>query len=995
MSSNISAPPFVRQYPLPELPPGRSYWRRPLFRAHDALQILPQHMLQQIHPNCSDSDEGRQRLTVFNLVAFTKPYHDAYGQILTRAKALGIKQREFDNHLRHLFAVGAVHTNLIRKGNRVDCKLTSAPFLTRAKECNDKEAKRRPPSTSKPKQPKSKPIKTPTAFLAESYVRKESEDGRRQARPVFPTLDCRVDFSDRTLRRIYCDDLQHGQSEETEAERKTRFTVFNVVAFGAFIDDDTGSVAHPEAGKGYRQTYGKIVRRARTFGIDAEEVKAHVKTMLDGSILHTMRTKGVLYITATPFLNTVERRPAPEDDEEERRAAPVATPEFMKEHMAPELEEGIGRWARRAMDKDVRAALHDESLRAIHEHYDTTEEGERSLVVFNVAAFGATLGSDGETISYPTKMTPSHMTYGALVRKCETFGIEREQVENDLHRMMQRGVLYTKKDQTSYYLIATPFLRRARILGDPDDWQRPKPPPRPWYAAPGFFDDFVKPMVPDTNERFARKQIPHSVREALARESLLLIHPQPDTEAGSTCLHLFDAIAFGGVFYCGDDDDDDDGDDNENDDGTGDSTAKNVIVIKPGATYGQIVRVGHVFGLSQEETDVHLLRMMQSGALCVTQPETHGQYGVHATPFLSDATLNPRYTSLQRKRQRLEGATDIHPRKIVRFSRENVVAGDELVCIGFGEEEPCSSGENGEPRNVDENWRDHFGIRREIACHRRNKRCFVCEARQEKQRVVVILNWMTTRVMELHTDGSLPLLSTRAVLNDMITDASTCCLCGGQFSMDPQHHVEDSATVLPTRPWAYSYNLKDPWRGKCLHSVDEIKSRGNIVHLVCNFAQNKYDYEEVVRVCRIIACRRDNDDDIATHCPWDQLPKRAREALNKRGHSHGLSAKETKQVYVRSQSRDVYTGMTWGSHASCDIRVDRYDSVHPLLRLSLDRIDVSVDDNSISNYQITLLIVNNLKNAFKESVVSEWLMNLKDLYAGLRGQEVVRDVSLL
>jgi len=59
-----------------------------------------------------------------------------------------------------------------------------------------------------------------------------------------------------------------------------------------------------------------------------------------------------------------------------------------------------------------------------------------------------------------------------------------------------------------------------------------------------------------------------------------------------------------------------------------------------------------------------------------------------------------------------------------------------------------------------------------------------------------------------------------------------------------------------------------------------------------------------------------------------------------------------------------------------------YESVHPLLRLSIDRIDPRIEDDHVENYRVTLRICNYAMNDFVDSdnALERWRQNLVNTY---------------
>ena len=525
-------------------------------------------------------------------------------------------------------------------------------------------------------------------------------------------------------------------------------------------------------------------------------------------------------------------------------------------------------------------------------------------------------------------------------------------------------------------MTASPFLANAKLISREDSslsvYQSLELEPNTKIATPEYITNTKHyrtecAPTPRWNRALALNNDAFDVSYVLAKESLAKIHPQyEDTLEGQNCISLFNVIAFGAFFI----------------DDLPSIQANNV-------TYGQLCRAAKFMCIEHEQLDQLLRSMLDAKVVSVRHYAPQGMFTLRAFPFLSYAKMVSQEERLDNiKRLLREGSARANKRRrdqvshsekidqieerVEKAQREkeqrrqeigNVDLGPESHCVGRAGIE-CTYGEDGKPRVVSaNNWFLYFGI-----CQRRPdrppQRITACDKCCNASRKRFYINYQNAYAK--HTNLSFPPLGIRKVIDDMIK--SGCALCGQEFDM-----TVGSDDGLHWRPWKASVNGIDPCSDTVFETVSEFKDGVNLVHVACNYAQHRHSFEEAQQVSQYIV---DHLSDVKTGERL-KLGEDEMNLLTKAGCGHGLSREDIAYIVANTlRTRCAFTGMTIGYGREND--VDLTNLFHPLLSLSLDRIDCRIEKDSPDNYRIILRIFNWVTNAFddKPGVITKWLENI-------------------
>lgn len=218
----------------------------------------------------------------------------------------------------------------------------------------------------------------------------------------------------------------------------------------------------------------------------------------------------------------------------------------------------------------------------------------------------------------------------------------------------------------------------------------------------------------------------------------------------------------------------------------------------------------------------------------------------------------------------------------------------------------------------------------------------------------------------------------------MLRNYLVCDLCGGEFTDEIRYDKLNSHHRY--HPWTKSYNVKNPNDGKTIATEKEIAEKGNIVHAVCNFAQNKASWKDVISACELFAkaiVRRDGILATASSHTRHKLPPKLIRQLKDKGTRHNLTNAHVDAIIENSWTGvEHYTGVRVGFGTEYDLDLHHYDTWPLPLHLSLDKIDPRIPDGEQpeTNYRVTFLMLNFVKNCYPEEVVYCWLKHVVAKY---------------
>lgn len=146
-TAKIATPEFVldARYRSSEAPGNAARWSRADNIGHDVLGSLSDASLREIHSEYDSTEQGKERIQLFNVIAFGALYMEqqhvqlrqlqgnniTYGQLCRAAIALGIAQASLDEHLKAMLERKVVTTRYYEPDNSVT--LRAFPFLSFAR----------------------------------------------------------------------------------------------------------------------------------------------------------------------------------------------------------------------------------------------------------------------------------------------------------------------------------------------------------------------------------------------------------------------------------------------------------------------------------------------------------------------------------------------------------------------------------------------------------------------------------------------------------------------------------------------------------------------------------------------------------------------------------------------------------------------------------------------------------------------------------------------
>lgn len=982
-------PEFIFDYPMPE-----EIARKPMIN----FEAIPDECFREILP-LYDSDETQQKLfAVFSLIAGEKKYY-TYQEHARKAIERGLTQKEFNDLLLVLFKKNLIHTKTVEKGAKKQESINAFIFLKKAQ-----LTQREKVTSSRAEKEDYKQTRIPEEFKDEKYLAPPVEG--IYVRPHnLPSSDCREILREESLRKIY-----DGNNETVARER---FLLFSIAALDA--DWDGEKIVEKVGIYGVAKSYGLIVHRAAKFHIPEENVKKHILAMLEAKILHTVKRNNICFF-GTPFLKTATFKRDMVDPEKKTR---TQTPEFIKDekYRAPPKPEGFRRWGRPLIEKDVAAALHDESLCQIHPEPDS-DQGRLYTTIFNIVAFGCEKNDDGEIV-YPQTMIPSVVSFGYVVKQCNTFGISDEDtIASCVKTLLDRQVLHVRFDNVNhngYYLVATPFLRNARRFHEPENWLELRakyiPKPEDWVSTqtkevpPLWLDMFLKPE-PTVGEKHTHQWFRcRNSLMAFHHESLVQIHPDYESDEGRLRCLVFDIIAFPDVYVV---------DPSLNNDLSEDEDEFKDATTSCASCYGTLLRAARLLGVTREDFDANLLALCESN--CVfCDIDSHNARSIDATPFLATVRTTKKNREIRPRKRKLNRAEKKEQEKedeeqedspnqvqLSKKARVDKVAGlphkkkDNDFCVGV-EDQVCVYGTDGQPVKAEDDWMEHFPFNQSSSGEVvRSDTCFsCCRALRDMKRGIesfIMTRMVRSLILNRHVDASTSYLRIREALLKVPTYASGVCqICHGPF--DETYKTSECSGNFPKHPWSRSFNIIDPENGNRFVSVDDIYRRGSIVHLLCNFAQHTSSMAKFIQDCAFLANKIDLQrfeqhragkstySDLFITCLPPEIESYLCVITN---NTHKLRWETVREIIRNSlRTYEHYTGLRIGSGPQNDLDLDHYNNWPAALKLSIDRIDATINDGPDSppqNYRVTFRMLNLAKSTFGDSVVFDFLAKIIKQY---------------
>lgn len=631
--------------------------------------------------------------------------------------------------------------------------------------------------------------------------------------------------------------------------------------------------------------------------------------------------------------------------------------------------------------------------RRIHPEPLSTD-GLDCLTVFSIVAFA------NAYIDCPpgcVKKQANQMSYRQVVLYAEACGIAKKRTDRHLEQMFQRRVLRVEDTgHGAYSLTASMFLDSAEIISDRADARALTP-----YEAIAFNEDakahiperffaesFCAPSASDFGlTRYGKSErLFDDVAPILDPTELRKIHPEHESMLdGQHRMFLVNLALFGSRFI-----------DNvvvdnraawfvdESVEMMEHGRLEKIRIPMGGVSYGVLCRAGMYLGISYEDLESHIDFLLQNEILHVKK---NGSVFT-ALPFVCNAKLVPnpeekakhfRSESLKHRLERTPYSVRLESqRKHAAERRAETVARRKEVCAYLGltiteglctgcNGHSCVSGEEGNPRAITkDDWFQYFGISFRAGRMPKPNRC--CDACFAMHRYRPILH--SGNVLAMHTDGSVPNMQVKIMLEEMIGEQNwKCALCNGDMERDNGKGCAERGGV---NPWKPSFNIKNPRSRKVFSDIESLRAAGNIVHVACNFAQHDTQWDDFLAICELVARRmelphKDRPEQIHLKRPdVDRLCE-----LGAR--SHGLQPLEVCEIIGALVTPEPLSGLSIGYGSDFDIDISNAD-LPSLLRLTIDRIDGHTDSDSISNYRVIPRLINWVTNDFadKTNVVCKW-----------------------
>jgi hypothetical protein len=801
------------------------------------------------------------------------------------------------------------------------------------------------------------------AYVApQNYVGARGKPRSKNARANL-VPDVLESFSDAALQII------HDQPRSIQAA--LAIFIFNFIAF----DKELIGTSRCRANK---LSYGQTVQKCLNAGYEREIISSTILTLLERNALKIKNNK----LTCFPLIGLTSSyvegyAQQYMDWKEAQSGLPANTyqqtvlrnPDFIKQdrYAIPEKKEGQLMWRRRQMPHDAVQALQRHELLRIHAEPESIE-GKRAIQIFNVVAFGSHALKDA--IDDPSFIKGNFITYSGLMKHiCPLRNLSREQVDTNLIALLNSGVLHVQRGsrETEYFLTANKFLDDIAII----ETEKEPVPPRDLYAelTEREGDDIriltpVEFLIPEYQTPppligslvWSHAKVPgvYNVYEYFDDEALAQIHPEIDSSIGQLCLHLFNLVAFGGLYLEG--------------------------FCATHLHYGNLVRIMFKEKVPFDTFTDALRGLFERNAITIRTSEG-GSNQFMAYPLLATARL---------RREKLATATVESINLRNRYKRKHITLaeyeeqkasskaqrmlinrpdgefdiGNETHCVGWNNL-PCENGDGGQPRAViADSWQDHFSWK--LVSSGRRRRCKMCRQCSNAHSASRSQNDFMFNCAARHFHASIGRPVWRSWLMKMLIDTDVCDLCGGNFVMQQTNH-----------PWQPSFNLKYPARGLIISSEAEARDFGNIVHNACNMAQHLTDFSAFQTICEFVAHHA--KPDVENERVPLILEQRHFDTVRGTGRDlHDLSPDQSREICRRTLfQRDLLTGITIGYGE--DFAIDLSHPTLPgLLLPSMDRIlcdDEHPNANDVSNFRVVLRFVNFLtKNyADKDAVVRDWL----------------------
>lgn len=437
---SYGVPAFIYEYEAGADVPDR----RPFVKVEE---IDEERFLRRF-THVSSEERRKNLLQVFKIIVRAQKHLGYQQHVKEAVEVEKLKRADFDDLLHALFEMKLIHTKITQSKGKKSGLIHAFAFLKEEQRVLQQEK-----AAGKSKGEKYTQFRAPDVFKNEKYVAPEVE-GINQSQ-FRQSIDCRTSLSQDSLRQIY--------SGTDEIAARETFDLFNIVALN--VDRNNGKIVKSGTSS---KSYAEIVHKAQKFGISRENTEKRLLELCEAGVINTKQDK-VLFFFGTPFLRNARskidetKREKEEEEETEKR---VRTPEFMKDakYRAPELPGGYGRRPTK-IDKDICKTLHKDSLNQIHAEIHS-DEGQFYATVYNVVVFDCFKTDVGEIVN-PVQTASTNMSFGHIVKRCKTFyDVDADIIASCLKQMMDRKVLFVRYERQSYYVMATPFLRTARLVDD-------------------------------------------------------------------------------------------------------------------------------------------------------------------------------------------------------------------------------------------------------------------------------------------------------------------------------------------------------------------------------------------------------------------------------------------------------------------------------------------------------------------------------------------------
>lgn len=845
-------------------------------------------------------------------------------------------------------------------------------------------------------------IPNPDFLAQQRFVEPAPPGGRKQYAKRKMEPDVTRALTNNSIAKI------HPQPNSDAGKRALQ--LYNIVAFGSAYD------ARIEKSVSTKKRYGDLCRAAvKIFGFTQREFEAHIKEFLERGVLHTKA--GDKRLAPNAFLfgaelrrGTKKRRAeqlglassaTPSDNVVKTTVQTYKLPDFLADErfQQPPLPDNRKAWRRAcSMSSDARTAFSNETKAQFHDDLQSEAAHER-FVVFNIVAFGSRF------VSGISSLQANQVYYRQLVEAASKMDVELTAVNAHLRFLLEKRILFTQEFCKTRVLTASHFLQSAQLAPDKeclqvDVYERLRLDSTAKIESPEFFGDakYIYQFDDEHFDRESRFEMPScDVRDALDEESLRKIDAQYDRQGSSLTVDLFNFVLFGrnSAQLLQDADNADivaaqlDGE-------------QRPLSVRSGAnevTFGQICRFGFDNGHDFRRLQATLLDLLDRGVLKVHQKRSDNSLHVTAYPFIGTCSRLPQHDRIeqnlatlrfQRARLNVDRRLRIPYEQRLQNTRERM-SGRQFTlpenaildlrgrthCTGaFGN--PCTFGMDGGPVLMDtEDICKDFYVRK---LRSGAYTCAVCKFCFKRNRKRSFFNFHNA--YRIHTDQSMPVRDIGRAVQKMVWDADyQCALCDAPFNVDS--NIIGVQETTEKQPWQPSYNVIEPYLGTRFATVEQFVSAGNVVHLACNFAQNSFIFSEVINLCKIVAHRdrvlHDVGNGIVRSRSMVDIPENVIVELLASAARHGWTKREflphLRQILV---TPDPMTGLSIGCGTQFDIDLAHYDDLHPLLRLSVDRIDPKINNDHIGNYRVVPRMVNYIMHDFdgSENVFERWRQNI-------------------